>query len=126
MKRQFSELIEQKSPQITKVFNSPEQVIGKLIQSCYETQLQEYIRYRLVPMKRTNTELYLTETFKMFQKTSELSESLSKYRPGSDSTFTKKLQKSIFRDFTDRNKGNTRIIFCPNILEVKFKKAADE
>jgi len=97
----IKELIEQKSPQITKVFNSPEQVIGKLIQSCYETQLQEYIRYRLVPMKRTNTELYLTETYKMFQKTTELSESLSKYRPGSDSTFTKKLQKSIFRDFTD-------------------------
>lgn len=99
------DLIDQKSPQISKVFNSPEQVIGKLIQSCYDDQLQEYIRFKLVPMKRTNTELYLTETYKIYQKTTELSETLSQHRPGSDSTFTKKLQRSIFRDFTDRKRN---------------------
>ena len=91
-----------KSPQVSKVFNSPEQVIGKLIQNCYDDKLQEYIRFKLLPLKRTNTETYLIETFKVYQKTTELSETLSKYRPGSDSTFTKKLQKSIFNDFTER------------------------
>ena len=53
-------------------------------------------------MKRTDVSLYLREAMRLFQQTTKLSEKLSKYRPGSDSTFTKKLQREIFKPFTSR------------------------
>ena len=34
------DLIDHVTPQIAQVFNSPEQVTAKLIQSCYDTELQ--------------------------------------------------------------------------------------
>jgi len=99
---QITSLIDGKSSQISKVFNSPEQVLGKLIQSCYDNRLGEYIHNKLDPLKRKNLELYLSECQKLYEKTSTLSAALSKHRPGSDSTFTKKLQRSVFDDFISR------------------------
>jgi len=97
---QVEDLIGHVSPQISQVFNSPEQVTAKLIHSCYDEQIQEYIRFKLNPMKKTDISLYLREAMRLFQQTTKLSEKLSKYRPGSDSTFTKKLQREIFKPFT--------------------------
>jgi hypothetical protein len=80
---QITSLIDGKSSQISKVFNSPEQVLGKLIQSCYDNRLGEYIHHKLDPVKRKNLELYLSECQKLYEKTSTLSAALSKHRPGS-------------------------------------------
>ena len=41
-KRCFLDLIGHVSPQITQVFNSPEQVTAKLIHSCYDEQIQVF------------------------------------------------------------------------------------
>jgi len=80
---QITSLIDGKSSQISKVFNSPEQVLGKLIQSCYDNRLGEFIHHKLDPLKRKNLELYLSECQKLYEKTSALSAALSKHRPGS-------------------------------------------
>ena len=48
-KRCFLDLIGHVSPQISQVFNSPEQVTAKLIHSCYDEQIQvftENYKYR--------------------------------------------------------------------------------
>ena len=42
----FLEMLERVTPQISQVFNSPEQVTAKLIQSCYDEQLQQYIHFK--------------------------------------------------------------------------------
>ena len=42
-KRYFLDLIGHVSPQISQVFNSPEQVTAKLIHSCYDEQIQVYL-----------------------------------------------------------------------------------
>ena len=39
-------MLERVTPQISQVFNSPEQVTAKLIQSCYDEQLQQYIHFK--------------------------------------------------------------------------------
>ena len=43
-KRCFLDLIGHVSPQISQVFNSPEQVTAKLIHSCYDEQIQVFTK----------------------------------------------------------------------------------
>ena len=83
-------------------FETRNKVTAKLIQSCYDEQLQKYIHFKLNPMRKADIGLYLREAMRLYQLTSKLSETLSKYRPGGDATFTKKLQRAIFEPFTSR------------------------
>ena len=66
-------------PTIT-VFNSPDQVTAKLIQSCYDEQIQQYIYFKLNPMRKSDMGLYLREAMRLYQLTTKLSEALSKVR----------------------------------------------
>ena len=64
------------------MFNSPDQVTAKLIQSCYDEQLQQYIHFKLNPMKKSDIGLYLREAMRLYQLTTKLSENLSKESNG--------------------------------------------
>ena len=51
---------------------------AKLIQSCYDEQLQQYIHFKLNPMRKSDMGLYLREAMRLYQLTTKLSEALSK------------------------------------------------
>ncbi|XP_064622369.1 exocyst complex component 5-like [Lineus longissimus] len=84
---------------INEVFTNPEAVMAKLVLNIYHGKLQDHINGIL--SDRFDSEKYLKNLYTLYTRTTKLSNDLSGFQMGSDSTFLPKLTKSIFSKYLD-------------------------
>lgn len=76
------------------VFNNPEQVMAKFALNIYHLKLQTYISSKLAD--KSDTEKYLKNLFELYTSTLKLSEQMSKFEMGNDSSYLNKLTVGVF------------------------------
>ncbi|KAK2162172.1 hypothetical protein LSH36_102g02090 [Paralvinella palmiformis] len=84
---------------INEVFNNPDTIMAKLVQNIYHVKIQTHLETRL--KHKLDLESYLQNLYKLYEKTLDLSEKLSVYKFGNDTTYLTKLTKQIFSKYLD-------------------------
>ncbi|XP_074649978.1 exocyst complex component 5-like [Tubulanus polymorphus] len=97
---------------IQQVFINPEAVMAKFVMNIYQGKLLAHINSQL--SNTNDPEKYLQNLNQLYIRTSKLSNELSIYNMGSDSTFLTKLTKGIFIKYLE-----TYISMETNFLEKK-------
>ncbi|XP_047002914.1 exocyst complex component 5 [Schistocerca americana] len=81
------------------VFSNPEQVMAKFVLNIYRPKLKDYIETSL--SDRSDPEKYLRNLYDLYARTVKLSNSLSRFDMGSDSTYLSKLTRNIFQEYLE-------------------------
>ncbi|KAI0217580.1 Exocyst complex component 5 [Lamellibrachia satsuma] len=84
---------------INEVFSRPEMVMCKFVLNLYHGKLQEHISTMLSDTRELET--YLRNLYDLYTKASTLSEQLSAYKLGNDSSFLNKVTKNIFSRYLE-------------------------
>lgn len=81
------------------VFSNPEQVMAKFVLNIYHLKLQKFIVSNL--SDRSDTDKYLKNLYESYSRTVKLSNDLSHFQMGNDSTYLSKLTLNIFQKYLD-------------------------
>ncbi|XP_069683287.1 exocyst complex component 5 [Periplaneta americana] len=84
---------------MTDVFSNPEQVMAKFVLNIYHLKLQKCIVSNL--SDRSDTDKYLKNLYDLYSRTVKLSNDLSHFQMGNDSTYLSKLTMNIFQKYLD-------------------------
>ncbi|KAK6182191.1 hypothetical protein SNE40_009929 [Patella caerulea] len=92
-------LCEKTNEIIHSVFNAPENVMGKFVQNIFQEKIKNHVSKQLG--NRSEPEQYLKNLNDLYNRTIKLTNELSGFKFGSDSSLLSKLTKGIFQSHLD-------------------------